>query len=182
MKSIDASTLNPELLRTIYSNNRATSQTKNLKRINPKRLGDQMLNYLNLWDHPIPRNDIDPPRSKRPQIKRRETPSKNHRRILQWIRTRYPYHTNRYLLSFSNIIPMKDLDIKEPLSNQKIDEPFEFLLSNFNYFRNSEIFKDSLNLRYFIKESLLNQYLDEDFNSYSRIFQFLQNMRFAMIS
>ena len=78
---------------------------------------------------------------------------------------------------------MKDLGyIRESLPNQKLDEDFKFILSNFNYFRNSEIFKDSLNLRYSIKESLLNQYLDEDFNSYSRIFQFLQNMRFAMIS
>ena len=71
---------------------------------------------------------------------------------------------------------MKDLGyIRESLPNQNLDE-------NFNYFGNSEVFKDSLNLRYSFKDPLSNQNLDEDFSSYSRIFQILQITRFPMIS
>ena len=44
-----------------------------------------------------------------------------------------------------NIIPMKDLGyIAESLPNQNLDEDFEFILSDFNYFANSEISKNSL--------------------------------------
>ena len=51
---------------------------------------------------------------------------------------------------------MKDLGyIRESLSHQKLDEDFKFILSIFNYFGNSDVFKDSLNLGY-IKESLSN--------------------------
>ena len=78
---------------------------------------------------------------------------------------------------------MKDLGyIRESLPNQKLDEDFKFILSNFNYFGNSEVFKDSLHLRYSIKDPLLNQNLNEDFNSYSRIFQILQITRFPMMN
>ena len=78
---------------------------------------------------------------------------------------------------------MKDLGyIRESLPNQKLDEDIKFILSNCNYFGNSEIFKDSLNLRYSFKDPLSNQNLDEDFSSYSRIFQILQITRFPMIS
>ena len=53
-ESIATCALNPQLLRMIHSNNRGSAQARNLKRINPKRLGDQIFNYLNLWNHPIP--------------------------------------------------------------------------------------------------------------------------------
>ena len=51
-----------------------------------------------------------------------------------------------------------------------MNEDFKFILSNFNYFGNSEIFKDALILRYF-NEILCNHNLDEDFHSYSHFFK-----------
>ena len=67
-----------------------------------------------------------------------------------------------------NIIPMKDLGyIIESFSNQKLDENFKFILSDFNYFANSEVSKNFLNLGYYIKGSLTNPKLNEEFNSYS---------------
>ena len=44
-----------------------------------------------------------------------------------------------------NIIPKKDLGyIAESLPNQNLDEDFEFILFDFNYFSNSEISKNYL--------------------------------------
>ena len=80
----------------------------------------------------------------------------------------------------SQIYSMIDLGYIHSLSNQKFDEDFQFIFSDFNRFEKLEVFKYSLNLGY-IKESLPNLKLDEDFNSYSRCFEILQNARFSMI-
>ena len=62
---------------------------------------------------------------------------------------------------------MKDLGyLKEVLPSLNLAEGFKSILSNFNYFGNCEVFKDSLNLGYYAKESLPNQNLDEDCNSF----------------